>query len=118
MRSHVVPRDSESVNAVTYSASESLHQTSSISNAEKMLNKKKTREKNALVFTNLAFAHAVVVFVELVDRTLGLGNGLLAAGLGPLVACFDFLGLTFTPLPVLNFLAVNAWAKKKEKKCT
>ena len=78
----------------------------------------RTRRK-ALVFTNLAFAHAVIVFVELVNRTLGLGNCLLAAGLGPLVACFGFLGLTFTPLPVLIWRSIISrvcWENMGQKK--
>lgn len=82
--------------------------------------KKKTQE-NGLVFTNLARAHAVVVFVKLVDRPLSLGNCLLATGLGSLVACFDFLGLTFTPLPVFlfyfgasQFISRVCLAKKKK----
>ncbi len=57
--------------------------------------------RNVLVFTDLAFAHAIVVLIELVNCALGLGNGLLAASLGLLIAFFDLLCLTFTPLPVL-----------------
>jgi hypothetical protein len=58
------------------------------------------RWRHALVFADLALAHGIVVLIKLINCALSLRNGLLAAGLGPLVTCFDLLILTLAPLPV------------------
>jgi hypothetical protein len=96
MRSHVVPRDRESFNNARYSASESLQPIPHQKNRKKW----GQGARNALVFTDLAFSHGIVVLVELVNRAFSLRDRLLAAGLGPLVACFDLFLLALTPLPV------------------
>jgi hypothetical protein len=53
--------------------------------------------RHALVFTDLALAHGIVVLIKFVNCTFSLGNSLLAAGLGFLVARFDLIGLTLAP---------------------
>jgi len=60
------------------------------------------------VFADLALALASVFLVKLVNRTLGLRNGLLTARFGSLVTRLDLVGLALAPLPDdFRFLGVD-----------
>jgi hypothetical protein len=94
MRDQVVPEESESVSEERYSASFSLHTSS----AQHQTNNQCTAD--VLVLPDDALLLRVVLFVKLVDVSLGLGDCLGTLFLRLFIALGNLFGLVFTPLSV------------------